>query len=110
MAQVLLNMAPQLVQIAEERKHKLIQESQVARAEKQQQALLEHQRAQQQRQYSEAEMLAAFSHLPEETRSLYMQVLSLGPDHMAELPAEQQQQVIFLKQQAMGLLSQLMHQ
>lgn len=103
-SQVLLNMAPQLVAIAEERKLKTTQANQIALAQEQE-AQLARQRAAQQREYSEADIQAAFASVPEETRSIYMQVLALREDDIAQLPATQQQQVLMLRQQAMALLS-----
>ncbi len=98
-AQVLLGMAPQLVQAARQRKFQQQQQQQLMQAQQQQQS--QHQRI----AYSEEALAQAFGDLDEEQRSLLIRVLSM-PEHVLEaLSPEDRMEAIGLRQKAQDLIA-----
>ncbi len=100
-AQVLLGMAPQLVQAARQRKHLQQQQLQQMQAEQMQQ--MQNSRA----AYSEEALAQAFGGLDEEQRALLINVLSM-PEHVLEtLTPEQRMEAVSLRQKALDMIAQI---
>jgi cleavage stimulation factor subunit 2 len=103
-AQVLLGMAPQLVQAARQRRHLQQQQVQQMQAEQMQQM----QQMQLSRSaYSEESLAQAFGGLDEEQRALLINVLSM-PEHVLEtLTPEQRLEAVSLRQKALDMIAQV---